>query len=35
VVTPTGETVYSFNSEGMYRGTASPAGRTVAIFGDE
>ena len=35
VVTPSGETVYSFNSEGMYRGTASASGRTVAIFGDE
>jgi L-asparaginase / beta-aspartyl-peptidase len=35
VVTPTGEGIYSFNSEGMYRGTASAAGRTIAIFGDE
>ena len=35
VVTPKGETVYAFNTPGMYRGTASPEGRTVAIFGDE
>jgi beta-aspartyl-peptidase (threonine type) len=35
VVSATGETVYSFNSEGMYRGTASAAGRSVAIYGDE
>jgi beta-aspartyl-peptidase (threonine type) len=35
VVTPAGEPVFSFNSEGMYRGIATPAGRTVAIYGDE
>jgi beta-aspartyl-peptidase (threonine type) len=35
VVSATGETVYSFNSEGMYRGTASPGGRSIAIYGDE
>jgi L-asparaginase / beta-aspartyl-peptidase len=35
VVSASGEAVYSFNSEGMYRGTASPSGRSVAIFGDE
>jgi beta-aspartyl-peptidase (threonine type) len=35
VVTPNGETAYSFNTPGMYRGTASGQGRTVAIFGDE
>jgi beta-aspartyl-peptidase (threonine type) len=35
VVSSSGETVYSFNSEGMYRGTASAEGRSVAIYGDE
>lgn len=35
VVTPRGETVYSFNTPGMYRGMASAEGRSVAIFGDE
>jgi beta-aspartyl-peptidase (threonine type) len=35
VVTPKGEGVTSFNTPGMYRGQASPAGRSVAIFGDE
>ena len=35
VVTPRGEAIWSFNSAGMYRGRASAAGRTVAIFGDE
>jgi beta-aspartyl-peptidase (threonine type) len=35
VVTPAGEPVFSFNSEGMYRGIATPAGRAVAIYGDE
>jgi beta-aspartyl-peptidase (threonine type) len=35
VVTPAGEGVYSFNTAGMYRGEASPAGRSVAIYGDE
>lgn len=35
VVTPRGEGIYSFNTPGMYRGEASPAGRSVAIYGDE
>jgi beta-aspartyl-peptidase (threonine type) len=35
LVTPKGETVYSFNTPGMYRGTASKAGRFVAIYSDE
>ncbi|MDB5698644.1 MAG: iaaA [Alphaproteobacteria bacterium] len=35
VVTPAGDTVYSFNTPGMYRGTASANGREVAIFRDE
>jgi len=35
VVTPKGETVTAFNTPGMYRGTASATGRTVAIFEDE
>lgn len=35
VVTPKGEADWSFNTPGMYRGKASAAGRTVAIFGDE
>ncbi|HET9428521.1 MAG TPA: isoaspartyl peptidase/L-asparaginase [Allosphingosinicella sp.] len=35
VVTPQGDGVYSFNTPGMYRGEASPAGRSVAIYGDE
>ncbi|WP_310468395.1 isoaspartyl peptidase/L-asparaginase [Sphingomonas sp.] len=35
VVTPKGETAYSFNSAGMYRGTATKAGRSVAVYGDE
>ncbi|WP_226372636.1 isoaspartyl peptidase/L-asparaginase family protein [Allosphingosinicella flava] len=35
VVTPKGETEYSFNTPGMYRGKASAEGRSVAIFGDE
>jgi L-asparaginase / beta-aspartyl-peptidase len=35
VVTARGEAIWSFNSEGMYRGMASPAGRSVAIYGDE
>jgi L-asparaginase / beta-aspartyl-peptidase len=35
VVTPRGEGVYSFNTPGMYRGEASAAGRSVAIYGDE
>jgi L-asparaginase / beta-aspartyl-peptidase len=35
VVTPHGDGVYSFNTPGMYRGEAGPAGRSVAIYGDE
>jgi beta-aspartyl-peptidase (threonine type) len=35
VVTPSGEGVFSFNTPGMYRGAASPAGRIVALYGDE
>jgi L-asparaginase / beta-aspartyl-peptidase len=35
VVSPAGEAVYSFNTPGMYRGQASPSGRSVAIYGDE
>jgi beta-aspartyl-peptidase (threonine type) len=35
VVGADGETALTFNSIGMYRGSASPAGRTIAIYGDE
>ena len=35
VVTPGGDTIFSFNSPGMYRGRASGAGSEVAIYGDE
>jgi beta-aspartyl-peptidase (threonine type) len=35
VVTPKGDTVFSFNTPGMYRGRASAAGREVAIYADE
>lgn len=35
VVTAKGEALWSFNSEGMYRGMAGSDGRTVAIYGDE
>lgn len=35
VVTPFGDGVYSFNTPGMYRGEAGPAGHSVAIYGDE
>lgn len=35
VLSPEGETVFSFNTPGMYRGKASAEGRTVAIYGDE
>jgi beta-aspartyl-peptidase (threonine type) len=35
VVTPWGHGVTSFNTPGMYRGEASPSGRSVAIYGDE
>jgi beta-aspartyl-peptidase (threonine type) len=34
LVTPKGDTVYSFNTPGMYRGQAGPDGRSVAIYGD-
>ncbi len=34
-IAPDGETAWSFNTPGMYRGEASPDGRSVAIFGDE
>ena len=35
VVTGGGHGVVGFNTSGMYRGQASPAGRSVAIFADE
>jgi beta-aspartyl-peptidase (threonine type) len=35
VLTPKGETVYSFNTPGMYRGTASKAGRTVGLYSED
>ena len=35
VVTPDGEGAHSFNTRGMYRGIATPAGNSVAIYGDE
>ncbi len=35
VVTPHGDGLCSFNTPGMYRGEAGPAGRSVAIYGDE
>ena len=35
VVGAGGETAFPFNSVGMYRGLATPDGRTVAIYGDE
>lgn len=35
VAAPGGEGAFSFNTPGMYRGTASAEGRTVAIYGDE
>ena len=35
LVTPAGKPIFAYNSEGMYRGIATPAGRTVAIYGDE
>ena len=35
VVTPRGEAAFSFTTPGMYRGEASPSGRSVAIYGDE
>jgi beta-aspartyl-peptidase (threonine type) len=35
VVSVDGESAAPFNSVGMYRGLATPEGRTVAIYGDE
>jgi beta-aspartyl-peptidase (threonine type) len=35
VVTPAGDGLWRFNTPGMYRGEASPAGRSVALYGDE
>ena len=35
VVAPDGSGAFSFNTPGMYRGTASAEGRKVAIYGDE
>lgn len=35
VVGPDGTGAFSFNTPGMYRGTASAGGRRVAIYGDE
>src|SRR6185503_13260172 len=35
VVTPAGDGLWRFNTPGMYRGGASPAGRSVALYGDE
>jgi beta-aspartyl-peptidase (threonine type) len=35
VVTPTGESAFSFTTPGMYRGEISPHGRSTAIYGDE
>jgi beta-aspartyl-peptidase (threonine type) len=35
VVTPAGDAAARFNTSGMYRGEASPAGRSVALYGDE
>jgi beta-aspartyl-peptidase (threonine type) len=34
LVTPKGDMVSSFNTPGMYRGMASGAGRTVALYGE-
>ena len=34
-VAANGDTALVFNSVGMYRGLASPEGRTIAIYGDE
>jgi beta-aspartyl-peptidase (threonine type) len=34
-VAANGETALAFNSAGMYRGLASPEGRSVAIYGDD
>jgi beta-aspartyl-peptidase (threonine type) len=35
VVTPAGEAVHAFNTPGMYRGMASAAGSSVAVYSDE
>jgi beta-aspartyl-peptidase (threonine type) len=35
LVTPWGDGLTSFTTPGMYRGEASPAGRSVGIYGDE
>ena len=35
LVTPWSDGLASFTTSGMYRGEASPAGRSVAIYGDE
>ena len=36
VTTPAGDTVFSFNTPGMYRARATSAGQhEVAIYGDE
>lgn len=35
VIAPDGSGAFSFNTPGMYRGTASAEGRSVAIYGDE
>jgi L-asparaginase / beta-aspartyl-peptidase len=35
VVTARGDGLTSFNTPGMYRGEASPKGRSVALYGDE
>jgi beta-aspartyl-peptidase (threonine type) len=35
LVTPWGDGVTAFTTAGMYRGDASPEGRSVAIYGDE
>jgi beta-aspartyl-peptidase (threonine type) len=35
VVGADGQTAFPFNSAGMYRGLATPEGRTIAIYGDE
>ena len=35
VVTPKGDTIYSFNTPGMYRGKADAAGRSVGLYSDE
>ena len=34
-VTTAGDALWRFSTPGMYRGTASPGGRSVALYGDE